>query len=86
MNWFSGFVLFAVIWFLTLFVILPLRLTTQGDAGSTVPGTPKGAPVDARIKTRMLITTAVAVVLWAIVVGVIVSGVIGVDDLDILYR
>ena len=24
MNWFSAFVLFAVIWFLTLFVVLPL--------------------------------------------------------------
>ena len=29
----SAIVLFAVVWFMTLFIVLPLRLETQGDAG-----------------------------------------------------
>ena len=42
----AAVVLFAVVWFMVFFIVLPLRLTTQGDAGSVVPGTPKSAPRD----------------------------------------
>ena len=38
----AALVLFAVIWFLVLFVVLPLRLETQGDRGEKVPGTQAG--------------------------------------------
>ena len=86
MGWFSAFVLYAVIWFLTLFVVLPLRLVTQGDAGTVVPGTPEGAPVDAQMKRRLWITTAAATVVWAIVAGAILSGAVTVADLEALYR
>lgn len=86
MSLFSAFVLFAVIWFMTLFVVLPLRLTTQGEAGEVVRGTPQSAPSDPQIRKRMLITTAVALVLWAATVAVILSEVIGVEDMDFLFR
>ena len=82
----SALVLFAVIWFMVLFCVLPLRLRTQGDEGRVVPGTHAGSPVDARIGRRFLVTTAVAVVVWAIVFGVIVSGRIGVADFDLFNR
>jgi len=86
MSIFSAFVLFAVIWFLTLFVVLPLRLVTQGEAGEVVRGTPQSAPADPQIRKRMLITTAVAVVIWGVVTAIILSGVIGVEDMDLLFR
>ena len=40
----SGIVLYAIIWFMTLFVILPFRLKSQGDEGDTTPGTHASAP------------------------------------------
>ena len=43
----SAIVLYAVLWFLTLFVVLPIRLETQGDRGEIVPGTHAGAPSNA---------------------------------------
>ena len=36
----SALVLFAMIWFVALLVALPIGLTTQGEAGEVVPGTP----------------------------------------------
>ena len=75
-----------MIWFLTLFIVLPLRLKTQGEDGDVVPGTPQSAPANPMIRKRMMITTAIALVIWAIVVAIIVSGVIGLDDIDFLYR
>lgn len=82
----SGLVLFAVIWFLVLFVVLPLRLKTQGDTGEIVPGTQAGAPANLSMKRKALITTLVAAVIWVIVAGVILSGVIGVRDIDFFNR
>lgn len=82
----AAFVLFAVVWFMVFFIVLPLRLTTQGDAGSVVPGTPAGAPRDEMVGRKARLTTLIAVVVWAILAGIIVSGVISIRDIDMLHR
>lgn len=86
MGWFSAFVLYAVIWFLTLFIVLPLRLTTQGEAGHVVRGTPESAPAEAHMKRRLWITTIAGTLIWAVVAGIIVSGRISIADLDVFYQ
>ena len=86
MTVFSAFVLYAVLWFLTLFVVLPLRLTTQGEAGQIVPGTPESAPHDPQMRRRLKITTAISAVIWAIVASIIIWELIGIDDIDFLNR
>jgi len=78
----AAIVLYSVIWFMTFFVVLPLRLVTQGEAGEVVPGTPQSAPSDAQIGRKARITTMWATVLFVIIAGVIVSDVISVRDLD----
>lgn len=78
----SAMVLFAVVWFMTLFIVLPLRLKTQGDVGKVARGTPSSAPVDPQIKKRALIVTGITVVIWSILMVVVLSGVITVEDFD----
>ncbi|KPP83339.1 MAG: putative secreted protein [Rhodobacteraceae bacterium HLUCCO07] len=78
----SALVLYAVLWFLTLLVIIPIRLKTQGDVGQIVRGTQAGAPHEHHLKAKALITTVVAFVLWAIIAGIIITGTITVRDLD----
>ncbi len=78
----SAIVLFAVVWFMTFFIVLPLRLTTQGEAGDVVPGTHKSAPADAQIGRKARITTYWAIPIWAVLATVILSGWISVRDLD----
>ena len=41
----SAIVLYVVIWFMTFFVLLPIRIQTQGDLGRIVPGTQAGPAV-----------------------------------------
>jgi predicted secreted protein len=82
----AALVLFAVIWFMVFFMVLPLRLTTQGDAGEIVPGTHASAPAGAVVARKARITTLIAAVLWVVIAGVIVSGWIGVRDLDFFDR
>lgn len=78
----AAFVLYAVTWFMTFFIILPLRLKTQGDVGTVVPGTPQGAPHDENVGRKARITTLIATVIWAILCGIILSGAISVRDFD----
>lgn len=78
----SALVLFAVVWFMTLFIVLPLRLKTQGDVGKVARGTPSSAPVDPQLKKRALIVTGITVVIWAILMAVILSGKVQVEDFD----
>jgi len=77
----SAIVLYAVVWFMVMFVTLPLRRRTQGDERDIVPGTPPGAPVNFSVKRTMLIVTLIAFVIWSVIVAVIVSGVWSVRDL-----
>ena len=78
----SALVLYAVLWFLVMFVTLPVRLRTQGDEGKVVPGTQAGAPANFNVKRTMLIVTGISFMLWLLIAGVIVSGAITVRDLD----
>jgi predicted secreted protein len=78
----SGIVLFMVIWSMVFFIVLPLRMVSQGDAGEVVPGTHSSAPADAQVGRKAKITTLWAVPLWCIIAGVILSGTITVRDID----
>lgn len=75
-------VLFATLWFLVFFVVLPIRLVSQGDAGEVMPGTPQGAPAGHVVGRKARITTIVTALLWAVIAGIIQSGVISVEDID----
>ncbi|KUP93915.1 DUF1467 family protein [Tritonibacter horizontis] len=82
----SGLVLYAVIWFLTFLIVIPIRLETQGDRGKVVPGTHAGAPERHFLKAKAWITTGVAALIWVVLAGVILSGVISVNDFDWFNR
>lgn len=82
MNLTGAIVLFAVIWFMVFFVMLQIRPRSQADAGHVVPGTPASAPADVRIGRKALITTGVAAVLWSVIAAVILSGAVGLADID----
>ncbi|MFU8883329.1 MAG: DUF1467 family protein [Rhodobacterales bacterium] len=82
----SALVLYAVLWFLTFLIVIPIRLKTQGDVGQIVPGTHAGAPHEPNLRKKALITTGVAAVLWAIIAFVLISGMLTVRDIDWFNR
>lgn len=82
----SGLVLLAVIWTVVFFIVLPLRLETQGDKGKIVPGTHASSPADFSFKKKAKLTTLVAVPIWAVIAGVLLSGAVSVRDIDWFER
>lgn len=82
----SAIVLYAVLWFMTFLVVIPIRLQTQGDLGQIVEGTHAGSPEVHNLKKKAWITTGVAAVLWAILATIILSGWVTVRDIDYFNR
>ncbi|QFT64819.1 Predicted secreted protein [Roseivivax halotolerans] len=82
----SALVLYAVIWFLTFLIVIPIRLETQGDLGKVVHGTHAGSPENHHLKAKAWITTGISAVIWAILFVIIVSGWIGIRDMDFFGR
>ena len=83
----SAIVLFAVIWFMVLFVVLPIRLETQADVGERVEGTHAGSPSsNFSMKRKFRMTTLWALPIWMLLTAVILWGGISVSDLDLFNR
>ncbi|MBO9455593.1 DUF1467 family protein [Paracoccus sp. R12_1] len=81
MNLTGGVVLYAILWFLTLFVVVPIGQRSQQDAGEIVPGTPAGAPEGTPWKRKLTQTTLISAALWAVIAGVIFGGFVSRADI-----
>jgi predicted secreted protein len=82
----GAIVLFAMIWFMCLFVALQVGYRSQREDGEVVPGTPASAPVDLRFGRRLVWVTLATVAIWAPICLVILSGAITIHDIDLMRR
>ena len=60
--------IYFVVWWLSLFMVLPFFVTNQSDTGEIVPGTEPGAPVVPRLGRKMAVTSVLALGLTALLV------------------
>lgn len=80
MNIVSAIVIFIVIWWLTLFIVLPfgVRRTENPEAGHD-----PGAPVRPMMWRKVAVTTVITVVLFAILYAIAEYELISLQDLAI---
>lgn len=64
MGWALGIAVYVVIWWLTLFVVLPFGVRSQTESGDVVTGTDPGAPKAHLMGRKLLITTLISVIIW----------------------
>jgi predicted secreted protein len=64
MGWVTGIVLYVIVWWVTLFAVLPLWVTPSepGDLGHAA-----GAPQRPRLLLKAAITTMVAALIWLVI-------------------
>jgi predicted secreted protein len=55
--------LYAIVWFVSLFIVLPFGVRNQVDVGQITRGTEPGAPVAPRLWRRILVTSLLSAVL-----------------------
>lgn len=78
----AAFVMYAVTWFMTFFIVIQTRTVTQSDINHVEPGTPPGAPAHEVVGRLAKVTTLYATPIWALICGVILSGWITIADFD----
>ena len=61
MAWVTGIVVYVLVWWITLFAVLPLWVT---PAEPDDPGHAAGAPQRPRMLLKMAITTGVSALIW----------------------
>ncbi len=79
-----GTAIYGIVWFLTLFMVLPFGVVSQSESGEVVPGSDGGAPSQPRIGRKLLITTLVSAVLYAGIYWLLTSGALANADIPFL--
>ena len=62
----TAIAIYFIIWWTVLFAILPWGIRSQHEAGPVVPGTDPGAPTIAGMGKRLVWTTLVSAVVFAL--------------------
>ncbi len=62
----TAIAIYFLIWWITLFAILPFGVRSQEESGDIVPGTDPGAPALPRLVRKLIWTTLVASVVFAL--------------------
>lgn len=69
MNWFTGLVLYILIWMVSFYAVLPIGTQPEAEADQATGW--RGAPRQARMWRKVGITTIVATLLFGLVVLVV---------------
>ena len=62
----TALAVYFVVWWITLFLTLPFGVRSQHEDGAGTDGTDPGAPVVSRMGRKLLWTTLISAVLFAI--------------------
>ena len=86
MSWTTAAAIYFVIWWVVLFAVLPFGVRSHADAGTQAePGHDPGAPVVPALGSKVIWTTVVATVLFALCWVVYVYRLVTLEDLATLW-
>ena len=82
----TAFAIYFVFWWIVLFLTLPFGVRSQHEdgegAGHVIPGTDPGAPVAPRMGRKLIWTTVVSAVLFAVSMLAYNAGLLNVERLS----
>ncbi|MEQ8658013.1 MAG: DUF1467 family protein [Hyphomicrobiales bacterium] len=79
----SAVAIYFVVWWVTLFAVLPFGVRTQAEAGEVVPGAPASAPEKTSIVRIIVRNTIVASLVFAVIYWVIVHSGLSIMDVPL---
>lgn len=66
MSILTGFAIYFIIWWVTLFVILPIGVRTQADEQDVTMGTTESAPLNLRMGRKLIWTSIVSAAVFGV--------------------
>lgn len=76
--------IYGIVWWLTLFIVLPFGVKTQQEAGTVYEGTAPSAPARPQIWQKMAVTTVLSAVIFATIYWSIILSGATLDDIPFL--
>ena len=73
--------IYFVIWWLTLFTTLPFGVRSQHEEGVSTPGTDPGAPIASMMGRKLLWTTIISAIIFAVSLFVYDMGFVSINGL-----
>jgi predicted secreted protein len=77
----SSIAIYFVLWWVVLFAVLPFGVRSQVEEGDTVPGSDPGAPVLPLMAKKLIWTTLISLVIFAVGVWAYRAGYFNVERL-----
>ena len=72
---------FFLIWWVTLFAVLPWGVRSQHEGGEVVPGTDPGAPLVPRLGRKLIWTTLITCAVFGVLYVAYTDQLLTVDEL-----
>jgi predicted secreted protein len=80
----TSIAIYFLIWWVVLFAVLPWGVRSQHESGEIAPGSDPGAPTIPRLKRKLVWTTIVAALVFALWDVVYTYRLVTLDDLAAL--
>jgi predicted secreted protein len=78
----TALAIYFVLWWVTLFLTLPFGVRSQHEDGESVPGTDPGAPVASQMGRKLIWTTVISAVIFAIAMAAYHAGYLNIERLS----
>jgi predicted secreted protein len=78
----TGFAIYFVVWWIVLFLTLPFGVRSQHEDGEASPGTDPGAPIASQMGRKLIWTTVLSAVIFAIAVWANNAGLLSIERLS----
>jgi len=83
--WTTILAIYFLIWWTVLFAVLPWGIKSQHETGEIAPGTDPGAPTVTGFKSKLIWTTIISTVVFAVFYGLYASHAVTLEDLGTLW-
>ena len=78
----TGFAIYFVLWWIVLFLTLPFGVRSQHEDGESVAGTDPGAPIASQMGAKLIWTTVISAVIFAISMLAYNAGYLNIERLS----
>jgi predicted secreted protein len=78
----TGFAIYFVVWWIVLFLTLPFGVRSQHEDGGGAPGTDPGAPIVTRMGRKLIWTTLISAVIFAVAIAAYYAGLLNIERLS----
>jgi predicted secreted protein len=85
MSWTTAVAIYFIVWWITLFAVLPWGVRSQAESGEVVPGSDPGAPAIPNLLKKLVWTTVVATLVFGVAAILYSYRIVTFEDLATLF-